>query len=73
MENSFTDIFEKLEDYEENIEVPKKAPAIREVWKQVSPDTFACKVTGRQLSKVQFRIYQDRSKDGPMGFIVEKY
>jgi hypothetical protein len=70
MEN-FTDIISKLDQHEQEVQTPKSVPKIKHIWKQTSPDEFVCKLTGRRLSKVQFKIHQDRTPGGTMGFLVE--
>jgi hypothetical protein len=72
-QKTFPDIFTKLEDYKQEVAVAKHAPAVKEFWKQITPDVYECRITGRKLSKLAFRIYQDRSGCGPMGFVVEVF
>jgi len=64
METQFPDIFQKLQKLDTRINTP-----VREVWRQVDPITYQCKVTGRRLMAVEFLRYQYRI--GVDRFVVE--
>jgi hypothetical protein len=70
----FSRIFEKLETLPlAAVTSTKPLPAIREVWQKKDKDTYVCKLSGRHMTRIEFRTYQDRSKCGPMGFMVEVF
>lgn len=61
----FADIFTKIAKIES-----KPLQQVCEVWKQIEPDVYKCKVTNKKLSKIQFLRYQD-AMGGSLRFVVE--
>jgi hypothetical protein len=62
----FPDIFTKLEQ----VDTKPRSP-VTQVWKQITPTIYQCKVTGRKLTRLQFLRFQDEV--GAMNFIVEVF
>ena len=62
----FSDIFTKLESSEH---VKPNTP-IREVWANVAPDLFVCKITNKKLTEKEYSRYQ-LAKGGAINFITE--
>ena len=62
----FPDFIVKLDKFEK--ELPRSGTL--EFWKQINEQTFICKITGKELSKIAFERYQ-LSKGGSINFIVE--
>ena len=73
MKNLSPDIFLKMENSQQiNIQLNSR-PVISEFWKEIIPGLYQNRLTGRKLSKVDFRIYQNHSDCGPLGFLVEVF
>jgi hypothetical protein len=56
MEPLFEDIFSKIESH-------KPKGSVVEVWKRIDDNRFQCKITGKELNRVQFERYQ-RQREG---------
>jgi hypothetical protein len=59
----FADIFSRIET------LRPTGPLI-EVWKRIDDNCHKCKITGKELNRVQFERYQN-AKGGPWYFVVE--
>jgi len=70
----FTDIFSRILEVQHGMVVTKRVPAVHEYWKELAPGgPYQCLISGRKLTRIAFRMYQDSSTCGPLGFVVKVF